>query len=60
MRPFSLALTFALLAVLSSAGADSIPKDKLDEQKVFGGDPKKFSKPAEIQFVALVKSTDGY
>jgi len=60
MRPLRLALTAGLLAVLSSAGADSIPKDKLDDQKVFVGDPKKFSKPAEIRFIALVKSAPEY
>ena len=49
-----------LMAVPLSAAADSIGKNDIDTQKIFWGDPQKFSKPAEISFVALVEKTPEY
>jgi len=40
--------------------AASIAKDDIEPQKIFWGDPQMFSKPAEIDFVALVESTPEY
>jgi len=57
MRTFSVILVLTLVAVPVCAVAESVPEKKIDEQKVFKGDLKQFAKPAEIEFVKLVKST---
>jgi len=60
MRTFSVILALTLIVTPLCVVADSIPEDKIDKQKLFRGDLKRFSKPAEIQFVELVKNTPEY
>jgi hypothetical protein len=53
-------ITMALFLGSWCAWAGSVPEDDRDSQKIFRGDAKSFSKPAEIEFVALVKCTPEY
>lgn len=55
-----LAIILAALLLPASVNAESVPEDDRDKHKIFKGDGKAFSKPAEIKFVELVKCTPEY
>ncbi len=61
LRPYSvvIALILAIGGVLS-AGAYSIPADKLDPQKIFHGNAAKFETPARVNYQKIVKATPEY
>jgi hypothetical protein len=56
------AVLFCGVALACAAVAESyaIPADKLDDQKVFWGNPAKFEKPASVDYKAIVTATSEY
>ena len=48
------------LACAAMAESYSVPADKVNEQKVFWGNPAKFEKPAAVDYKAIVMATDEY
>ncbi len=48
------------LACAAMAESYSIPADKVNEQKVFWGNPAKFEKPASVDYKVVVMATDEY
>jgi hypothetical protein len=56
------AVLFCGVALACAAVAESyaIPADKLDDQKVFWGNPAKFEKPASVDYKAVVMATEEY
>ena len=48
------------LACTAVAESYSVPADKVNEQKVFWGNPAKFEKPAAVDYKAVVMATDEY
>ncbi len=48
------------LACAAVAESYTIPADKVNEQKVFWGNPAKFEKPASVDYKAIVMATDEY
>ncbi|MBW7865895.1 MAG: hypothetical protein GX580_03835 [Candidatus Hydrogenedens sp.] len=54
------ALCAFALAVSAVAESYSIPPEKVDEQKVFWGKPGEFSKPAAVDYKAVVMATEEY
>ncbi len=57
---FAVALCVFALTVSAVAESYSIPADKVDEQKVFWGKPAQFSKPAAVDYKAVVMATDEF
>ncbi len=57
-----MAVLFCGVALACAAVAESyaIPADKLDDQKVFWGNPAKFEKPASVDYKAIVTATSEY
>ena len=57
-----MAVLFCGVALACAAVAESysIPADKVNEQKVFWGNPAKFEKPASVDYKAIVTATDEY
>ncbi len=60
MKIWCLIAIMILAAVPLCASAASIAKDDVDSQKIFWGNSQQFSKPAEINLVALIKKTPEY
>lgn len=58
----TVAVLFCGVALACAAVAESysIPADKVNEQKVFWGNPAKFEKPASVDYKAIVTATDEY
>lgn len=58
----TVAVLFCGVALACAAVAESyaIPADKLDDQKVFWGNPAKFEKPASVDYKAIVTATSEY
>ena len=58
----TVAVLFCGVALACAAVAESytIPADKVNEQKVFWGNPAKFEKPAAVDYKAIVTATDEY
>lgn len=58
----TVAVLFCGVALACAAVAESysIPADKLDDQKVFWGNPAKFEKPASVDYKAIVMATSEY
>lgn len=48
------------LACAAVAESYSIPADKVDDQKIFWGNPAKFEKPAFVDYKVVVMATDEY
>jgi len=53
---------FCGIALACAAVAESytIPADKVNDQKIFWGNPAKFEKPASVDYKAVVMATDEY
>ena len=58
----TVAVLFCGVALACAAVAESyaIPADKLDDQKVFWGNPAKLEKPASVDYKAIVTATSEY
>ena len=60
MKIWCLTAIVILTAVPLCASAASIAEDDVDSQKIFWGNSQQFSKPAEINLVALIEKTPEY
>lgn len=59
-RTVAFLLCGVALACAAVAESYSIPADKVNEQKVFWGNPAKFEKPASVDYKAVVMATDEF
>jgi len=60
MKAWCLTAILILTVLPLYASAASIAKDDVDPQKIFWGNSQQFSKPAEINLVALIEKTPEY
>jgi len=59
-RRLGLAVVFCLLVPAGLAVGDSIPKDKVDESKIYHGSASSFETPAEVNIEKVLEATPEY
>jgi len=59
-RTVAFLLCCVALACAAMAESYTIPADKVNDQKIFWGNPAKFEKPASVDYKAVVMATDEY
>ena len=59
-RTVAVLLCGVALACAAVAESYTVPADKVNEQKIFWGNPAKFEKPAFVDYKAVVMATDEY
>ena len=59
-RSMGLAVVFCLLVPAGLAAGDSIPKDKVDESKIYHGSASSFEKAAEVDIDKVLEATPEY